>query len=187
MSLQAEELQDAATRDILDEVTHRVRSMALVHEKLYQSADWSQVDFAGYAKSLLGYLWRAYGTAASDVRLVMDVEPVLLTVNSAVPCGLILNELVSNALKHAFRARKDGEVTVSIHSAQGMIRLSVRDDGTGLPEGFDWKQAHSLGLRLVQMLAGQLHAEVELDREGGTEFKITFRQAESVKDLSDNS
>ena len=112
---------------------------------------------------------------------------MLLTVNSAVPCGLILNELVSNALKHAFRGRRDGEVTVSIHGAQGVIRLSVRDDGTGLPEGFDWKQARSLGLRLVQMLAGQLHAEVELNREGGTEFKITFRQAESVKDLRDNS
>ena len=187
VSLQAGELQDPSTRDILDEVTHRVRSMALVHEKLYQSADLSQIDFAGYAKSLLGYLWRAYGTADSDIRLAMDVEPVSLTVNTAVPCGLILNELVSNALKHAFRARKDGEVTVSIHSAQGMIRLSVRDDGTGLPEGFDWKQAHSLGLRLVRMLAGQLHAEVELNSEDGTEFKITFRQAESGKDLKDES
>jgi PAS domain S-box-containing protein len=174
VALQADQLQDAGMRAILDEMAQRVRSMAMVHEKLYQSHDLAGVEFSDYARSLLNYLWRSHATAASAVRLTLDLEPVSLTVNTAVPCGLILNELVSNALKHAFRGRNGGEVTVSLHSAKGGIRLSIRDDGTGLPAGFDWKQTKSLGLRLVQMLAGQLHADVEVSSDRGTEFTITF-------------
>ena len=159
----------------LQDVTHRVRSMALVHEKLYQSADLARVEFAEYARSLLNYLWRAHGTAASGIRLALDLEPVSLSVDAAVPCGLILNELASNALKHAFRGRAGGEVTVSLRGgADGQVRLCVRDNGAGLPAGFDWRQAQSLGLRLVQMLAGQLHAAVEVSSVEGTEFTITF-------------
>ena len=171
VALQAERLPDAAMRAVLQDVTHRVRSMALVHEKLYQSADMARVEFAEYAQSLLNYLWRAHGTAASGVRLALDLEPVPLSVNAAVPCGLILNELVSNALKHAFRDARaarggavvGGEVAVSLRGGpEGRVCLRVRDNGTGLPAGLDWRQADSLGLRLVQMLAGQLHATVEV-------------------------
>lgn len=181
VALQAERLPDAAMREVLHDVTHRVRSMALVHEKLYQSDDMAKVEFAEYARSLLNYLWRAHGTTASGVRLALDLEPMSLSVNAAVPCGLILNELVSNALKHAFRDReasgRGGEVAVSLRSdAEGRVCLRVRDNGAGLPAGLDWRQADSLGLRLVQMLAGQLHATVEVvTSEGeGTEFQGIF-------------
>ena len=175
IALQAEKLQDVALRAVLMDVTHRVRSMAMVHEKLYQSADLARVEFSDYAQSLLNYLWRAHGTAASGVRLILDLQPVSLSVNAAVPCGLILNELVSNALKHAFCNRADGQVAVSLLSGiQGRVRLDVRDNGTGLPEGFDWRQSQSLGLRLVQMLAGQLHAAVEVTSIEGVEFTISF-------------
>ena len=175
VALQAERLPDAAMREVLQDVTHRVRSMALVHEKLYQSADMARVEFAEYAQSLLDYLWRTHGTTASGVRLALDLEPVPLSVNAAVPCGLILNELVSNALKHAFRDRAGGEVAVSLRGGpQGRVCLRVRDNGTGLPAGFDWRQADSLGLHLVQMLAGQLHATVEVSSKEGTEFAVTF-------------
>lgn len=175
VSLQAEELQDASMGEILNEVSHRVRSMALVHEKLYQSADLARIDFTEYVESLLNYLWRAHGPVASGVRLSLDLEPLSLSVDVAVPCGLILNELVINALKHAFCGRAGGEVTVSLRGgADGRVRLCVRDNGTGLPEGFDWKQARSLGLRLVQMLAGQLRAVVEVSSGEGTEFAIAF-------------
>jgi PAS domain S-box-containing protein len=175
VALHADELRDGAMRAVLLDVTHRVRSMAMVHEKLYESADLARIEFAEYARSLLNYLWRAHATTASDVRLALDLEPVSLPVNAAVPCGLILNELVGNALKHAFRGRAGGEVTVSLRSgAPDRVRLSVRDNGTGLPPGLDWRQSRSLGLRLVQMLAGQLHAAVEVSNSGGTEFTITF-------------
>jgi PAS domain S-box-containing protein len=175
VALHADELRDGAMRAVLLDVTHRVRSMAMVHEKLYESADLARIEFAEYARSLLNYLWRAHATTASGVRLALDLEPVSLPVNAAVPCGLILNELVGNALKHAFRGRAGGEVTVSLRSGPpDRVRLSVRDNGTGLPPGLDWRQGRSLGLRLVQMLAGQLHAAVELSNSGGTEFTITF-------------
>ena len=184
VALQAERVPDSGMRAALQDVAHRVRSMALVHEKLYQSADMARVEFAQYAESLLNYLWRAHGTTASGIRLALDLEPVPLSVNAAVPCGLILNELVSNALKHAFRDRGDGhrsaavvdgEVAVSLRrDPEDRVCLRVRDNGVGLPAGFDWRQADSLGLRLVQMLAGQLHATVEVCNHEGTEFTVVF-------------
>jgi two-component sensor histidine kinase len=175
VDLQADQLQDDAMRAVLQDVTHRVRSMALVHEKLYQSADMSRVEFAEYAQSLLGYLWRAHGTAASGVRLTLDLEPVPLSVNAAVPCGLILNELASNALKHAFRGRDGGEVIVSLRGGPGRRTcLRVRDNGIGLRAGLDWRQSDSLGLRLVQILAKQLSATVEVQGSQGTEFSVSF-------------
>ena len=175
VDLQADQLKDDAMRAVLQDVTHRVRSMALVHEKLYQSADMVRVEFAEYAQSLLGYLWRAHGTAASGIRLALDMEPVPLSVNAAVPCGLILNELATNALKHAFRGRDGGEVTVSLRrNPEGRVCLRVRDNGAGLPAGLDWRRADSLGLRLVQILAKQLCATVEVQSGAGTEFLVSF-------------
>jgi len=183
VSLQAERLQDTALRTVFEDVAHRVRSMALVHEKLYQSGDLAKVEFAEYAECLLNYLWRAHGSAAACVRLRLDLQPLPLPVNAAVPCGLILNELASNALKHAFRKQAGGnteqgagnEVRVSLRTdSEGRVRLGIRDNGVGLPPGLDWRRADSLGLRLVEMLAKQLGATVEVADGGGTEFIVTF-------------
>ncbi|MDY0170057.1 MAG: PocR ligand-binding domain-containing protein [Thermoguttaceae bacterium] len=182
VALQADRSPDDRMRTVLQDVTHRVRSMALVHEKLYESSDMARVEFAEYVQSLLGYLWHAHATA-SGVRLVTDLEPVSLSVNAAVPCGLILNELVSNALKHAFRGRAAGEVAVSLRdSPDGRVCLRVRDNGTGLPPDFDWRQADSLGLRLVQILAGQLRATVEVSGGEGTEFSVTWEMRSHEQD-----
>ncbi|MHC1744838.1 MAG: PAS domain-containing protein [Syntrophobacteraceae bacterium] len=176
VALQAEYLPDQSVRAVLKDVTHRVRSMALVHEKLYQSTDLARIEFAEYVRSLLGYLWRAHATESSHIRLILDLEPITLSVDAAVPCGLILNELVSNALKHAFDAGNEGEVAVSLQSsAQDQIRLCVRDNGRGLPAGFDWKASPSLGLRLIGLLAGQLGAVVEVSGDGGTEIAVAFK------------
>jgi PAS domain S-box-containing protein len=176
LALQAERLVDDAMRAVLADATHRVRSMALVHEALYQSDDLAHVDFADYAESLLNYIWSAHGPSAAGTRLVLDLQPVRLAVNAAVPCGLILNELASNALKHAFGEQATGrEVTVTLwNDAEDRICLRVRDNGAGLPPGLDWRQANTLGLRLVQMLAGQLDAEVQVASGNGTEFAIAF-------------
>jgi two-component sensor histidine kinase len=176
VGLQAGGSQDEIIRGVLQDVTDRVRSMALVHEKLYQSADLAHIDFAEYTRGLLSYLWRAYG--ADTVRLTLDLEPVTLSVDKAVPCGLILNELAGNALKHAFRGRPEGEVTVSLHGdIDGRLCLRVSDNGVGLPPGFEWRQARSLGLRLVQMLAGQLDATVEVRNGEGAHFELLFGKA----------
>jgi len=183
--MQAEGSQDETVREELRDVTYRIRSMALVHEKLYQSENLASVDFAEYAKSLMNYLWRAHGAATEAVRLAFDLEPVSLPVDVAVPCGLILNELAGNALKHAFRGRSEGNVTVSLRGAgEGRTSLSVSDDGVGLPAGFDWRKSSSLGLRLVQMLAGQLKGTVEVSSDGGTKFEITFEYQGKGKNLT---
>ncbi|MHB8955800.1 MAG: sensor histidine kinase, partial [Pirellulaceae bacterium] len=180
VSLQAERVSDAAMREVLQDVIHRVRSMALVHETLYGSADLDRVEFAEYARRLLTYLWRAHSATASGIRLVLDLEPISISINAAVPCGLILNELVSNALKHAFRGRTEGEVAVSLRGTpDGQVCLRVRDNGVRLPPGFDWRQADSLGLHLVDMLAGQLHANVEVTCVAGSEFAILFEDAKA--------
>jgi two-component sensor histidine kinase/ABC-type amino acid transport substrate-binding protein/putative methionine-R-sulfoxide reductase with GAF domain len=180
VDLQADEVQDVHMREVFQDVINRVRSMAMVHEKLYQSSDLARVEFADYGQSLLGYLWRAYGASVSGVRLDLDLAPVFLPVNVAVPCGLILNELFSNALKHAFTGRESGAVTVSLReNVQGAVQLRVGDNGMGLPPELNWEKARSLGLRLVQMLARQLHAAVEVASDQGTQFTITFEGPKS--------
>lgn len=175
VSLQAEGAKDQTVREVLQDVIYRVRSMALVHEKLYRSTDLAQIDFADYAKSLLHYLWRSHGSVAASIRLNLNLQPVLLPVDIAVPSALILNELAGNALKHAFKGRDGGLVTVALHADDiGRVSLSVTDNGVGLPEGLDWRNAGSLGLRLVQMLTGQLDADVQVTNGEGTGFQIVF-------------
>ncbi len=181
VSLQADALPDESARAVLRNVTDRVRSMALVHEKLYQSADLARVNFAEYAQSLLQYLWRAHGSHAPGIRLALDLEPVWLDVEAAVPCGLVLNELAGNALKHAFPGRAEGEVAVSLRrAADGRVSLEVRDNGKGLPPGLDWRQTRSLGLHLVDMLSGQLDAAVEVPDGEGTTFRLAFSDADAT-------
>lgn len=175
VSLQAARRRDVAMRQVLQDVSHRVRSMALVHEKLYQSADLASVEFAEYTRGLLAYLWRSQGNDLSHIQLLTDVEPVSLSVNSAVPCGLILNELVSNALKHAFRGRAEGLVSVSLSNGEdGRISLCVRDNGVGFPPELNWQETDSLGLHIVRILASQIHATVEVHSNTGAAVTVTL-------------
>jgi two-component sensor histidine kinase len=154
--------------------------MAMVHEKLYQSVDLAHVEFADYARSLMNYLRQTHGSSISDIQLQMDLEPVFMPLNTAVPCGLILNEVFNNTLKHAFVGRESGKVTVSLRSeAQRQVFLAVRDNGIGLPPGMDVEKVDSLGLRLVQMLAKQLKAAVEVKSDRGTKTTIIFEVPES--------
>jgi len=173
VSLQADTIDDPVLRALFNDLRDQVRTMALVHEKLYQSESLANIDFAEYTQSLLSYLWRAYGDAAMAVRLTLDVQPVTISIEQAVPCGLLLNELVTNALKHAFRDRADGELTVALHAAPDeTVCLSVRDNGVGLPA--DWQHSPSLGLQLVQMLTRQVRGTLDVRTESGTAFALTF-------------
>ena len=151
--------------------------MALVHEKLYQSADLARVDFRRVRRSLLDYLWRAHGAAAAGVRLTLDTGAgAALRWSTAVPCGLILNELASNALKHAFRGRAGGEVTVALPATAGQPPgVPARARQRRRPAaGLDWRQSRSLGLRLVQMLASRSAVTWRSRGGDGTEFRVTF-------------
>ncbi len=180
VSLQADTLDNPTLQPLFNDLRDRVRTMALVHEKLYQSDSLAEIDFAEYTGSLLHYLWRANGDAASNVRLRLAVQPVSISIEQAVPCGLMLNEMVTNALKHAFRERADGELTVVLHAgANGAVCLRVSDNGVGLPA--DWRQSSSLGLRLVQMLTEQVRGTLDVQTDGGTAFTLTFMQPATAK------
>jgi PAS domain S-box-containing protein len=179
VNLQLEDQSDPALLALLGDVRDRVRTMALVHERLYQSADLAGIEFDEYAHCLLNDLWRMHGSSGSSVRLRLDLQPLALSIERAVPCGLILNELASNALKHAFRGGTGGDVSVALHAAgDGRVTLQVSDTGTGLPPGLDWRQTKSLGLRLVQMLSTQLGGTVEAHPVvgGGANFVVQFNR-----------
>jgi two-component sensor histidine kinase len=176
ISLQADSLADEQLTEVLGDVRDRVRTMALVHEKLYQTGDLARLNFAEYVSSLLKYLWSAHSAANRNLRLNMSLVPLILPVDMAVNCGLILNELTSNSIKHAFPEGREGEVSVALEHdpATGAVCLRVSDNGVGLPADFDLNQSNSLGQRLVQILAGQMRGTVQTGSGPGTEFQIRF-------------
>ena len=176
LSLQAQRFREAGVRDAFRESQDRIRSMSLVHEKLYQTRDLSRIDFADYIKGLTGSLLGAYRPETGRIELKLDLDRTFLDINAAIPCGLILNELVLNALKHAFPGERRGVVAIELRETDGgTIRLTVRDDGIGLPEGIDIGKTDSLGLQIVALLAGQLDGRIDVRREGGTAFTLSFR------------
>jgi two-component sensor histidine kinase len=174
--LQSKNVRDKETFGILQESHSRVRSMVLVHERLYQSPDLARVDFAEYVRSLANHLFRSYGINTNVIQLKINSDDVLLGVDTAIPCGLILNELVSNALKHAFPDGKEGEVRIELRADEGQLTLVVSDNGVGFPQDLDFRDTGSLGLQLVNTLVEQIEGTIELDRNDGTAFMITFTE-----------
>jgi PAS domain S-box-containing protein len=179
LSLQARHVQDQQVIGVLQESRQRIRSMALVHEKLYQSQDLTRIDFAEYLRSLASYLFRSYELTPRLVSLVVAADDVFLGIDTAIPCGLLVSELISNALKHAFPDGRGGEVLVAIRSGRdGHLTLTVSDDGVGFPEDLDLGNTRSLGLQLVNTLVSQIDGTIELDGDGGTTFRVTFTEPE---------
>ncbi len=173
LSLQTTSLDRNDPSAALRDSQSRIRSMALIHEKLYKSHDLGHVDFAEYVRSLTASLARSY-TSGAGVKMSADVENVMLDIDKAIPCGLIINELVSNSLKYAFRDRGTGEIRISLARDSGSYVLTVGDNGAGLPPGLDFRNTPSLGLQLVDTLVGQLEGTIELLPGTGTTFRITF-------------
>jgi PAS domain S-box-containing protein len=175
INMQVRKLEPGTSRDALEQCQTRVLAIALIHEKLYQSKDYSEVHFAEYARSLAASVFHALGVSQSDVTLELAIDDVPLGVDRAIPCGLLLNELITNALKHAFPAGRGGTVRVELaRIAGGRLRLVVRDDGVGLSVGFDLQRTESLGMQLVTTLAEQLEATLEVSSAGGATFQLTF-------------
>jgi PAS domain S-box-containing protein len=177
LKLQSATVDDPDTVHALEDCRHRVRSMALVHEKLYRSTDLARIDFGQYVRELAAYLFRSYGAQQSGVALQIDVDEASLSIDAAIPCGLIITELVSNCLNHGFRGREAGHVMVALRAdnRSGWV-LTVSDDGVGFPPNLDFRNTNSLGLQLVSTLTQQLAGSVQRrDREGGgTAFEICF-------------
>ena len=150
---------------------------SLIHERFYQSEDMARVDFAEYAQNLTSHLFSSHGINPGAIKLNVNIKDVFLDIKTAIPCGLIINELISNSLKHAFPGDKKGEIKIAGHPLnKNEIELVVSDNGVGLPKKVDFRKTDSLGLHLVNLLAeGQLHGDIKLDRTKGTNFHIRFK------------
>jgi len=173
LNLQAKSIGDPAVRAMFEESRNRVSSMSLIHEKLYRSADLAFIDFKEYLQSLLAGIADTYHR--SDVTCVVDMAPLALDINDGIPCGLIVNELASNSLKHAFPEGRQGTITIGISkNSTGQHVLTVADNGIGFPAGLDFKNTASLGLQLVTVLSGQLNGVIELVQGEGTKVVITY-------------
>ena len=182
LNLQSQHIKDGEMLRVFKESQNRVRSMALIHEKLYQSSNLAEISFGDYVRDLATQLFRSYSVSAAGVSLEVDANNVHLGIDRAIPCGIIVNELVSNSLKYGFPDRREGTVYIRLHpSAEDTVQLVVGDTGVGLPEGLDIEKTDSLGLKLVKMLTGQISGDLKVVRNGsrpretGAEFVITFR------------
>lgn len=184
LNLQSGTLADRRYREMFDDSKNRIRAMALVHEKLYQTQDIAKIDINDYISSLASGLFMFYGVSASHIELSIDAADIVLGIDTAIPCGLIINELLTNALKYAFPDGRKGMIRIAVKKDEGAINsgtmytLSVKDNGIGLQEGFDFRDSKSLGLLLVTSLAEhQLQGSMNVTRQNGTEFHIIFRDA----------
>jgi PAS domain S-box-containing protein len=176
-NLQSGRIKDKQAFEIFKSSQNRVRSMALIHERLYQSKDLTRVDFAEYSQSLATHLFSSYGINPDVIKFYINIKDVFLDINTAIPCSLIINELVSNSLKYAFPGNKKGEIKIAANPPnKNEVELIVSDNGVGLPKKMDFRKTDSLGLHLVNLLAeDQLHGNIKLDRTKGTSFHIRFK------------
>jgi len=175
LRLQSRNVKDETALDMFKVSQNRIRSMAFIHEALYQSEDLAMIDFSIYIKKLITHLFSVYSTETKLPNLRLNVKDVYLDINRAIPCGLIINELVSNSLKHAFPDSRKGEITVEMRSdKKGKYTLIVKDTGIGMPKELNIHKTETLGMQLVNDLAEQIDGTIELNRIGGTTFSIMF-------------
>ncbi len=174
LNLQRETLSDPKAIELFKESQNRVRSIALFHEKLYQSRDLGRIEIGEYIRGLANGSFATYGVNPDDIVLAVRTEDVPLGVDAAISCGLIVNELVSNSLKHAFPDGRKGQVEVTLRSAGTDVVLEVTDDGIGFPANLDIRSPSTLGLRLVAIFTEQVGGTMDLTRDGGTRFSLRF-------------
>jgi PAS domain S-box-containing protein len=181
LTLQSDTVQDDSTRTMFEEAVNRVRTIADIHELLYRSPELARVDFNLYLKRLASSLFSFYDIDQGRIQFLVDAQDIELKIANAIPCGLIVNELLTNSLKHAFPDGRSGQIRISLRCQDTQAFLEVGDNGIGLPPDFDIENSSSLGLKLVSVLARQLQGEVHIDRNEGARFEVSFRLSKSEK------
>jgi PAS domain S-box-containing protein len=172
LSLQADQIQDPVARRMFTDSQNRIQSMALIHQQLYTSSDFAEIDFGAYLRSLADHVLASYAGNAASFGVSVDATDAFLSLAEAIPCGLIVNELLSNSLKHSFHHRSGGEIRVGFGASDGICRLTVDDDGSPLPDDILANRPPTMGVRLVQALTSQLGGDLRVGR--GPKFEITF-------------
>ena len=173
LNLQSSTISDTSTLELLKNSQDRIRSMSLIHELLYQTKDFSTIQFSEYIKSIATNLFHSYNQNRNIV-LEQDLDDIKLDLDMAIPCGLIVNELITNALKYAFDEKEEGVVKIGLKQESELIKLSISDDGKGFPENINFRETSSLGMQLVISLVEQIDGEILLNSEKGTQYTITF-------------
>ncbi|MDY7022534.1 MAG: sensor histidine kinase, partial [Cyanobacteriota bacterium] len=177
LDFQADYTESEEVIEILQESQKRIESMALIHEKLYQSTGLNTVDFGDYIQDLVSQLMESYDQSSDLIELELDTDSILLNIETAHPCALIVNELVSNAFKHAFPDNRSGKIWVELHqNLEQDVILTIRDNGIGFPENFDFRSVDSLGMELISTLVDQLEGNLEMIQDRGTTFCLTFKE-----------
>lgn len=176
LNLQSRYIKDKQVLDVFKDSQNRARSMALIHDRLYQSSHLKRIDIGDYIQTLAGDLFRTYATDPTRIKLNFDIEEVMVDINTMIPLGLIVNELLSNSLKHAFPEEREGHIDIGFHSQDHSYQLIVSDNGVGFPEDINYQDTKSLGLRLVNILTDQIDGTIKLKREHGTNFIIEFKE-----------
>jgi PAS domain S-box-containing protein len=177
LRLQERNLRDETLLQVLRECRERVMAMAMLHDQLHRAKDLSNINLGEYIRILAASLFCSYGVNSADVGLRMDVEDVPVVIDTAIPCGLIVNELVSNSLRHAFPEGRKGHISLGLHARPGsFVELTIADDGRGFPECAHTANTRSLGLWLVELLAGQIGAAVERSSSAGAQYRLVFQK-----------
>jgi PAS domain S-box-containing protein len=176
LNLQSRYMTDEATLSAFRESQNRIKAMALVHEKLYQSTDVSKINLDNYIRFLGDNLLQFFGMKGKGITFTTDIRDISLAIDTAIPVGLMMNELISNSLKYAFPKGRKGDISVAIHRQDHALTILFKDNGVGIPADFDWQNAKSLGFRLVLSLVEQLQGTIELDRAAGTAFTIVVKE-----------
>jgi PAS domain S-box-containing protein len=175
LKMQSAYIKDPAALESFKISSQRVKSMALIHEQLYRSADLSKIDFQYYVMKLATHLYQTYGISTDSVKMVVNIDNIMLSLDTAIPCGLLVNELISNSLKHAFPAKLIGKIEVEMTNEHDVYTLKVRDNGKGIPDSIDFKNTETLGLQLINTLTEQLEGKIDLKKDKGSEFIIKFK------------
>lgn len=175
LRLQSRQLKGEGGKEIFKVSLNRITSMSLIHESLYKSKDLARIDFSSYIRRLTTHVFSIYAPATARISLAIEMGKVYLDINRAIPCGLIINELVTNSIKHAFSGGRKGEIIVKMNfDKKGKFKLTVSDNGIGFPAHLDFHDASTLGLQLVRDLVNQINGKIRLERNGGTRFEIKF-------------
>ena len=181
LSLQAKNTENEEASEVLKESRGRVKSMAMIHEKLYHNPNMSKLNMYEYLDSLVRDILRSYSSVSSNINTEVDADEIYLNMDTALPMGLIVNELVSNSIKYAFSDEK-GIIYIKLEFNNGEYILTVSDDGIGIPSDIDPFEVSSLGLKLVVSLSIQLEALLEVHNNNGTTFKLTFKELDDDRD-----
>jgi two-component sensor histidine kinase len=176
LNLQTKYVDDQEAINVLKESQNRVKSMAIIHEKLYQSKNLTKINFVDYIQSLVLNLFYSYNIQEDQIKPILEIENIHLNMETAVPCGLIISELISNSLKYAFPNEMKGEIIVSLKSDKDNYQLCISDNGIGLPESIGFDDLETLGLLLVNILTEQIDGKIAIRRDQGTQYKITFKE-----------